>query len=96
MITRHLLISGRVQGVGYRAWMVQEAEKLGLRGWVRNLNDGRVEAMVHGAESDVETMIRQAWRGPAAAQVNNVAIEETKTYDGPSQFETRLTDHACG
>lgn len=70
-----LLIEGRVQGVGYRQWMAGAARGLGLRGFVRNLSDGRVEAVVAGAPERIEQLIRRADRGPKSAWVSNVSRE---------------------
>ncbi len=72
---RHLIITGRVQGVWYRASMAQEAERLGVTGWVRNRNDGSVEAMVAGNSEQVAAIMNWARRGPPAAQVEHVAVE---------------------
>ena len=71
-----LLISGRVQGVGYRQWMCREAEQLGVTGWVRNLRDGSVEAVVDGTPQSVSRIIERARSGPAAARVRDVHTEE--------------------
>lgn len=76
MITRHLLIRGRVQGVGYRNYIEFKAQQLGISGWVRNRNDGSVEAVVHGAEAAVAAIIECAQRGPRASQVSGVAVSE--------------------
>ena len=74
MLTRHLRISGRVQGVWYRESMRREAERLQVTGWVRNTWDGTVEAMVQGEEAAVEALIAWAWEGPPAARVEKVDV----------------------
>ncbi|KAA2314649.1 acylphosphatase [Pseudooceanicola sediminis] len=72
VITRTARITGRVQGVAYRAWVRGQAEKKGLQGWVRNCDDGSVMALFHGPEPDVDAMITACWSGPGAASVRNV------------------------
>ena len=72
---RHLIITGRVQGVAYRASMAREAQVLGITGWVRNLSDGSVEAMIAGTPEQVAAMMNWCRRGPPAASVDQVAVE---------------------
>jgi acylphosphatase len=67
-----LIISGRVQGVGYRDWLVGEATRLGVRGWVRNLGTDQVEAVVCGEAASVEAIVEQCRRGPIWASVTGV------------------------
>ena len=74
-VTRRLVVAGRVQGVGYRAQMVQEARAAGVRGWVRNRRDGTVEAVVQGEAAAVERVTAWARRGPPAARVTKVQVE---------------------
>jgi len=75
-VTRHLQISGRVQGVGFRFYAQRKAQELGVTGWVRNRRDGSVEVMAQGAPEAVEAMIAWARRGPASAAVSEVRIAE--------------------
>ena len=71
---RRFLVSGRVQGVAYRAWTVDQAERLGLHGWARNLADGRVEVVACGNRDAVEALRSVLSDGPTAARV--VAVDE--------------------
>ena len=74
---RRLIVSGRVQGVWYRGWTVDQAVALGLDGWVRNRRDGSVEILVSGPDAAVEALIERCREGPPAARVERVAEEET-------------------
>jgi acylphosphatase len=71
-----LMISGRVQGVGFRMFVEDEAARRGLRGWVRNRRDGRVEATFAGPPDAVDSMIEACRRGPPAARVDAVDVHE--------------------
>ena len=70
-----LRIRGRVQGVWYRGWAVGQAQELGLSGWVRNRQDGSVEALISGPEAHLRVMIERCRRGPPAARVDAVLEE---------------------
>ena len=83
-----LIIEGRVQGVGYRVSFAEQAEKLGLAGWVRNRRDGTVEALVHGETGDVERIIQWSKVGPPEAKVTNLIIEQsTESVVSEGQFK---------
>ncbi len=72
--TVRLLVSGRVQGVSYRAWTVQTAHELGLQGWVRNRSDGTVEAVFSGDEAQVDMMYERCKQGPTSARVEGIEV----------------------
>jgi acylphosphatase len=93
MSAKRLIVSGRVQGVGYREWMVEKARDLGVSGWVRNRLDGSVEALVAGDTAAVEELLRLCRRGPRMAQV--VSIEEDLA-DPPVQFGFRSVSSSRG
>jgi acylphosphatase len=76
MSVRHVVIRGRVQGVGYRAWVQDQALRLDLDGWVRNRRDGAVEAVFGGAEEVVTAAVAACHRGPPAARVDALEAEE--------------------
>jgi len=70
-----IVVTGVVQGVAFRHRTMVEAERLGLDGWVRNLPDGRVEALAEGPRAGLESLVAWCWRGPPAARVSHVAVE---------------------
>lgn len=86
-----LLISGRVQGVGYRWWTVSTARRLRLTGWVRNLRDGRVEALACGPEDKITNLINACYQGPDAALVETVVVEDVPVPSDLVGFEQRPT-----
>jgi acylphosphatase len=70
----HAIVSGRVQGVGFRFWVLEEAQRLGLKGWVRNLRDGGVELEAEGDEEQLQKLEQLLWKGPALARVTDVRV----------------------
>jgi acylphosphatase len=90
MRSARLRITGRVQGVGYRAWALGTAAQLGLRGWVRNRSDGSVEALVIGQDDAVARMIEACREGPFGARVSGVAISDAND-DGSVGFRSKPT-----
>ncbi|MES2183085.1 MAG: acylphosphatase [Pseudomonadota bacterium] len=91
-VCKHLFIHGRVQGVYYRGSMVQEARRLGVAGWVRNRQDGTVEALAVGDVASVQALVDWAHRGPEQARVARVAVENVPHPGGlPGLFEQRDT-----
>ena len=87
-VARHITVTGRVQGVFFRAWMRDQATGLGVTGWVRNCPDGRVDAHIEGEETAVQQLIERLHEGPPAAQVDDVKTWEVETSDF-DDFEVR-------
>lgn len=87
-IARHLWVSGSVQGVGFRYWTLAKAHQLGVRGWVRNLRDGRVEVWAEGEPPIVEEFVAWLAQGPPSARVTERRVVDVAP-SGASIFEIR-------
>lgn len=90
MKTAHIIISGFVQGVGYRHFVRSNAQKLGLTGWVANSIDRKVEAVFSGSAERIEEMIRLCRKGPFLSEVENVEVEWKETEKVFDSFEIVL------
>jgi acylphosphatase len=88
LVGRHVRVTGRVQGVFYRAWAQGEARELGVSGWIRNCVDGTVEAELSGEEHDVARMIERMHRGPSNARVDQVDVEDVVA-ESTGRFQLR-------
>lgn len=86
----HVLISGRVQGVSFRYYTMQEAQSRNVEGWVRNLWDGRVEAVFEGEQEAVEQMLAWCKHGPPSAQVDDVQITNGEPSGEFTSFRIRI------
>jgi acylphosphatase len=91
MVTRQIRVSGRVQGVGYRASLRQVARKLGVNGWVRNRTDGTVEALLQGSQEAVDALTAWAREGPRGSQVADLVDSTAEHEPMHSSFELRST-----
>jgi acylphosphatase len=87
-IARRCYVSGRVQGVFYRASTRQKAAELGCNGYARNLADSRVEVLIVGKPASVQLLIDWLWHGPPGAQVTNVEIHPAEIDSPPQRFTT--------
>jgi len=87
-VGRHVRVTGRVQGVFFRAWTQQQANELGVTGWARNCADGSVEAHLAGTEAAVAQLIARLHDGPPSAVVTAVQVEEAQPEPG-DRFEVR-------
>ncbi len=88
-MAKHVVVTGRVQGVSFRAWTRQQAEARGVSGWVRNRVDGSVEAILAGPDAAVEALITALHEGPAAARVEAVQVTEAKA---PSEIGFQIVN----
>ena len=70
-----MIVSGKVQGVGYRNWTIWTANALGVTGWVRNVQDGRVEIMASGDDKALDAMVEACRQGPMLARVDDIEVE---------------------
>ncbi len=77
-IARHIRVSGHVQGVFFRAWTREQADRLDVHGWIRNCPDGAVEGHVEGPEDRVAELIQLLRRGPPGARVENLQVSDAK------------------
>ena len=91
MIRVHVRVHGRVQGVYYRATAQEEAQRLGLVGWVRNRADGTVEAAAEGEDAAVESFLTWCRRGPERAHVDDVEVERLEPLGTEKEFTVRPT-----
>jgi acylphosphatase len=89
MVTRQIRVKGRVQGVGFRYSLRDEAQRLRLAGWVRNRADGSVEALLQGEAADVDVLIAWARRGPRGARVDSLEMETPEHTPAIAGFEIR-------
>ena len=87
-LARRVRVTGRVQGVWFRAWTHEQANELGIAGWVRNCDDGAVEAHIEGAADPVDRLIEKMRSGPPAARVDNLQLEDVAP-EGLTTFVVR-------
>ena len=92
IVRLHALLRGRVQGVGFRYFVRQQAEELGLVGWVRNLWDGRVELVAEGERELLERLAETARSGPPGAQVDEAVVEWAEASGEFNQFDIAATN----
>jgi acylphosphatase len=90
-IRRRVLISGRVQGVAFRYYTRDVARDNEVYGWVRNLADGRVEALFEGKEEDVDSLVTWCRKGPPSSRVDHVQIQEERPTGEFTDFDVRFT-----
>jgi acylphosphatase len=88
-VSRHYVVRGRVQGVGFRQFTWHAARVEGLHGWVRNRADGSVEVLADGEHEAIERFERQLRRGPGGARVDEVDVEPATPGEGGQNFDVR-------
>ncbi len=85
----HVFIEGRVQGVGFRHFTKVNAEEVGVYGWVKNLPDGRVEAVFAGPMDHIREMVNRCEQGPGSSRVDNIDVEVEEADEDYDTFEVR-------
>jgi acylphosphatase len=91
MAAQRIMVSGRVQQVGYRDWTIRTAQRLGLTGWVRNLRDGRVEMLAEGDEAALGALVDACREGPPQARVEHVEALPSSGEKPGKGFTKRFT-----
>ena len=89
LVATKVVVRGQVQGVGFRAWTLKQAQLLGLVGWVRNLADGSVEALLQGDESQVEKMLTALRQGPRLSRVDGLEILKSQPSEDFADFSIK-------
>ena len=89
MILKHFLISGRVQGVGFRNFTQMKAQRLGIEGWVRNEPDGSVRLVAEGAREELDQLVEAVQEGPRMAQVEDIDVNWAEAEDEFKGFRVR-------
>ena len=88
--TRHIKIHGKVQGVGYRFYATRVARRLGLKGWIQNLRDGSVEAMVEGEPEKIDEWVDEIREGPRYAEVTKIDQEKREVAAQFGEFDVKF------
>jgi acylphosphatase len=83
----HILVMGFVQGIGFRSFVKSKAQKLGLTGWVRNTDDGRVEILAQGKKEKLEQLVKLCEKGPFLSEVKSVQVQWEKEKEQLQSFE---------
>jgi len=91
MTARRWLVRGRVQGVGFRYFAQREAVALGVTGWVRNMDEGRVEVFGQGNPADLDALEGRLWQGPQWAEVREVEVSEAAIESSGTTFKIQLS-----
>ncbi|PSH04914.1 MAG: acylphosphatase [Acidobacteria bacterium] len=86
---RRFLVTGRVQGVGFRWFVEREAQLIGVGGWVRNRDDGAVEVLASGEKKLLDSLYNKLLIGPPAARIDKVEVEDAEPFDGYKKFQIK-------
>jgi len=90
MIRYNVFISGKVQLVGFRSYIKKKADELGIKGWIRNLDDGRIEAVFEGEENNVKIILEYCKKGPISAEVKNLDMKKEEYKNEFKDFEIKV------